>query len=124
MPPCFVVISYTAQSHKEVWPCASAHRVALGTPAQADLKLDGQGIPLLGVKRATKIVSTWGAWVAQLVERPTLAQVMILRTVGSRPASSSALTAQSMKPDSDSVSPSLSLPLPSSHSLFLSLKNK
>ncbi|XP_038281842.1 uncharacterized protein LOC119864466 isoform X1 [Canis lupus familiaris] len=30
------------------------HRVALGITAQADLKLDAQGIPLLGVKRTTR----------------------------------------------------------------------
>ena len=49
-----------------------------------------------------------GAWVAQLVERPTSAQVMISRSVSSSPASGSALTAQSLEPVSDSVSPSLS----------------
>ena len=35
------------------------------------------------------------AWVAQLVERPTLAQVMIWQLVGSRPTLGSVLTAQS-----------------------------
>ena len=52
----------------------------------------------------------WGAWVAQLVKPPTLAQVMISRFVGSSPASGSVLTAQSLEPVSDSVSPSLSAP--------------
>ena len=36
-----------------------------------------------------------GTWVAQLVERPTSAQVMISRFVGSSPASGSVLMAQS-----------------------------
>ena len=49
----------------------------------------------------------WGAWVAQSVERPTWAQVMISRFVGSSPASGSVLTVQRLEPASDSVSPSL-----------------
>ena len=52
-----------------------------------------------------------GAWVAQSVERPTSAQVMISPLVGSSPAWSSELTAQRLEPASDSVSPSLSLSL-------------
>ena len=47
---------------------------------------------------------------AQSVERPTSAQVMISRFVSSSPASGSVLTAQSLEPASDSVSPSLSVP--------------
>ena len=47
---------------------------------------------------------------AQSVKRPTSAQVMISRFVGSGPASGSVLTAQSLESDSDSVSPSLSAP--------------
>ena len=48
-----------------------------------------------------------GAWVAQSVEPPTSAQVMISRSVSSSPASGSALPAGSLEPASDSVSPSL-----------------
>ena len=48
-----------------------------------------------------------GAWVAQSVKRPTSAQVMISRSMSSSPASGSVLTAQSLEPVSDSVSPSL-----------------
>ena len=69
---------------------------------------------------------------AQLVERPTSAQVMISRFVswspelGSElswsPESGSVLTAQSLDLASDSVSPSLSAP--PSLTLCLSLKNK
>ena len=47
---------------------------------------------------------------AQLVECPTSAQVMILLSVSSSPASGSVLTAQSLEPASDSVSPSLPAP--------------
>ena len=54
--------------------------------------------------------STGGAWVAQSVKRPTSAQVMVLRSMSSSPASGSTLTAQSLEPASDSVSPSLSDP--------------
>ena len=49
----------------------------------------------------------WGAWVAQSVKRPTSAQVMISRSVSSSLASGSVLTAQSLEPVLDSVSPSL-----------------
>ena len=48
-----------------------------------------------------------GAWVAQLVKRLTSAQVMISRSVSSSLALGSVLIAQSLKPVSDSVSPSL-----------------
>ena len=51
-----------------------------------------------------------GAWVAQLVKRPTSAQVTISWSVGSSPTSGSGLMAQSLEPVSDSVSPSLSAP--------------
>ena len=51
-----------------------------------------------------------GTWVAQLVERPTLAQVMISWFMSSSPVSGSLMTAQSLEPASDSVSPSLRLP--------------
>ena len=56
--------------------------------------------------RALKI-EVRGAWVAQSVKRPTSAQVMISRSVSSSPVSGSVLTAQSLEPVSDSVSPSL-----------------
>ena len=46
---------------------------------------------------------------APLVKCLTSAQVMISRFVGSSPTSGSVLTAQSLEPASDSVSPSLSL---------------
>ena len=48
-----------------------------------------------------------GAWVALSVKHPTSAQVMISRSVSSSPALGSVLTAQSLEPVSDSVSPSL-----------------
>ena len=51
-----------------------------------------------------------GSWVAQSVERPTSAQVMISRFVGLSPASGSVLTAQSLEPASDSVSLLSALP--------------
>ena len=53
-----------------------------------------------------------GAWVAQSVEHPTLARVMISQSVSSSPTSGSVLMAQSLEPASDSVSPSLSAPPP------------
>ena len=67
---------------------------------------------------------TWGAWVAPSVKQLTLAQVMISQFVGSSPASGSVLTAQSLEPPSDPVSPSLSAPPPPRALSLLSLKNK
>ena len=65
---------------------------------------------------------------AQSVKQPTSAQVMISRLEGSSPVSGSVLTAQSLKPASDSVSPSLCPSPTQALSLFLrlslSLKNK
>ena len=66
------------------------------------------GVP--GFPIAQKVY--WGAWVAQSVECPTSAQVMILRSVSWSPASGSLLTAHSLEPALDSVSPSLSAPPP------------
>ena len=81
----------------------------------------------------SRICTTRGAWVAQLVGHLTMAQVMISQFVSSSPALGSVLTAQSLEPALDSVSHSLSA-LPArnlcllSLSLFLSLsvslKNK
>ena len=51
-------------------------------------------------------------WVAQSVKRLTSAQVMNSQFVGLSPASGSVLTAQSLEPALDSVSPSLSAPPP------------
>ena len=56
--------------------------------------------------------NNWGAWVAQSVGQPTLAQVMISQSVSLSPSSGSVLTTQSLKPVWDSVSPSLSDPPP------------
>ena len=63
---------------------------------------------------------------AQSVECPTSAQVMISRFVGLSPALGSVLTARGLESVLDSVSPSLSLSLSLSllGSLYLSLKNK
>ena len=61
---------------------------------------------------------------AQLVERLASAQVMISQFVGSSPALGSVLTAQSLEPASDSVSPSLSAPSLLMLCLTLFLKNK
>ena len=47
---------------------------------------------------------------AQAVEHPASVQVMILQFVGLNPTSGSVLTARSLEPASDSVSPSLSAP--------------
>ena len=65
-------------------------------------------------------------WVARSVKRPTSAQAMLFSWfTSSSAASGSVLTAQSLEPVSDSVSPSLSTPCPPlSLSLCLSLKSR
>ena len=59
----------------------------------------------------------WGTWVAQSSKCPTSAQVMISRFMGLSPVSGSVLSAQSLEPASDSMSPSFCLSLPISCSL-------
>ena len=66
----------------------------------------------------------WGPWVAQSVERPTSAQVMISQFVSSSPVSGSVLAAHSLGPALDSVSPSLSAPTLLTFYLCLSKMNK
>ena len=61
---------------------------------------------------------------AQSVKHPTSAQVVISRFVGSSPASGSVLTARSLEPALDSVSPCLSAPPLLMLCLSQSLKNK
>ena len=56
---------------------------------------------------------------AQSVEHSTSAQVMISWFISLNPSLGSVLTAQSLEPASGSVSSSLSLPLPYSHSVLL-----
>ena len=51
------------------------------------------GVQHLRVARLLKYYLVWGAWVAQSVERPASAQVMISQFVGSSPPSGSVLTA-------------------------------
>ena len=58
----------------------------------------------------SRVSSSLGAWGAQSVGRPTLAQVMISQFVSSSPVSGSVLTAQSLEPAVDYVSLSLSVP--------------
>ena len=60
---------------------------------------------------------------AQSVKRLTSAQVMISWLVGSSPASGSVLTAQSLEPALDSVSPCISVPPPLISCLSLSKIN-
>ena len=88
----------------------------------------GDHVPNNPAIKPTKLAASynylkyWGTWVAQSVKRPTSAQVMISLSGSSSPASGSGLTAQSLEPASDSVSPSLSAPPP--FMLCLSLSQK
>ena len=65
-----------------------------------------------------------GAWVAQLVECPASAQVVISRSVSSSPMLGSVRTARSLEPALDSVSPSPSLLLPHWRALSRALSQK
>ena len=69
---------------------------------------------------ALRSSKSWGTWLAQSVEHPTSAQVMI-SLVGFSTTLGSVLMAQSLGPASDSVSPCLSAP-PLLTLLSLSLK--
>ena len=65
-----------------------------------------------------------GTWVAQSVKHRTSAQVLISQFMSLSLASDSVLTARSLEPASDPVTPSLSAFVCLSVSLPLSLKNK
>ena len=67
------------------------------------------------------IIIMMGAWVAQSVECPTSAQVMISQFVGLSPTLGSVLTAWSLEPALSSVSPLSAPPLLLPLSLSLSL---
>ena len=73
--------------------------------------------------RSLKFTQLWGAWVAQSLKRPTLAQVMISRLVGLSPPLGSVLTAQSLESASDSCLPLSLCPSPA-HAVSHFLKNK
>ena len=109
--------------------CVRRNGVATGRGEHSNHMSSASGIPrnchllitsrrALGISNAQpttellKANNFWGTWVAQSVERLTSAQVMISQFVDLSPASGSVLTSQSLEPVSDSVSPSLSLPLP------------
>ena len=81
-----------------------------GTTQRCKLSLSLLNIFLKVLANVVRNKRYRGVWVAQSVERPTSAQVMISWSVGSSPASGSVLTAWSLEPASDSVSPSLSAP--------------
>ena len=81
-------------------------------------------VTLVDDELAVRKEGFWVAWVAQSVECPTSARVMISRFMGSSPVSGSVLTAQSLEPASESMSPSLSPPPLLMLCLLLSLNNK
>ena len=89
--------------------------VSLGDPWQAGLIVLPEACP------RSQNIGDQGAWVAQSVGHPTLAQVMMSGSVGSSPVSGSVLIAQSLEPAWDSMSLSLSAPSPLTISLSFSL---
>ena len=81
-------------------------------------------LPGTWVPPSFKNDNVWDTWVAQSVKHLTSAHVVISRFVGSSPAWGSVLTARSLEPPSDSVSPSPSAPPPLTLRLTLFLKHK
>ena len=70
----------------------------------------GVGPDISCFKHVPTMKTNRGTRAAQLVAHPTSAQVTIIQFTGSSPSSGSVLTALSLEPTSDSVSPSLSAP--------------
>ena len=104
------------------WLCIKqifVHKTFLSISITFYQKLRPQHVIKIAIKTHKR-----GTWVAQSVKRPTLAQVMISWLVSLSPTSGSVLSAQSLEPASDSVSPSLSTPPQLVLCLFLSLKNE
>ena len=123
------------QSCRSIWEPPKGHWGAWGPEMRTAGELRGeirsacwQWGPQVCYRSPDKRGISPGAWVAQLVKQPTSAQVMISQLVISSPTSGSVLTAQSLEPASDSVSPPLSTPplfmLCVSVSLYLSIINK
>ena len=85
----------------------------------------GKNLEVIGSRtnRVVKKNEFQGTWVAQSAKHLILIRAMISQFMGSSPTLGSVLTAQSLEPASDSVSPSLSA-LPHLCCLFLSLKTK
>ena len=90
--------------------------------ANKDLNMSKKTIPTC-FKEPQKRNSR-GAWVAESVKCLTSVLVMISWFLISSPALGSVLTAHSLEPASDSMSPSLSVPPLLTLCLSLSLKNK
>ena len=102
----------TAKEGLPVWQMLIAHRAP------------GTALRTQGLWVCASPSSLPGRLGAQSVGRPTPAQVTISRFAGPSPASGSVLTARGPEPASDSVPPPLSLPLPRSCSVSLSLSQK
>ena len=75
-----------------------------------------------GERNANQETDSWGTWVASSVERPTSAQLMLSWFMSLSLASDSVLTARSLEPASDSVSPFFCAPPPLALCLCLSQK--
>ena len=113
-PVCLTYVGRTRLSHplpgslgrtqcsRNAPKCFDLIQIKLKTGEPRELCVDREAFP--------STTPFWGTSVAQLVKRPTSAQVMISQFVGSSPTSGSVLPAQSLEPASDSVSPYLSAP--------------
>ena len=118
------ILSQEPETRKERSKCSgkSAALLAWGLENSGKTGLEtNQGHTTTSVNNAPH---SGGAWVAQSAEHQTSAQVMISWFLHLSPTLGSVLTAQRLQPASDSVSPSLSLLIPCSHSVSLSKINK
>ena len=97
------------ESGKVVWSTADNADHLGHLVTMLEIWSDAEGQAQMGCQMTADTLNTW---VAQLVKHLTSAQVMISQFVSLSPALGSVLTAQSLEPASDSVSPSLSAPPP------------
>ena len=105
-------------------PTSGGERTQAISPLQTSERMDTNNCrfswegKIVVIRSAVALQLKWsptgGAWVAQSVEHLTSAQVMISQLVSSSLVSGSVLTAQNLEPASDSGSPSLSAPPPTS----------
>ena len=133
-----------SSNRMDLYSCCPVSQFTWGHPPGRGAKVGGQRVPasnggpslLLtlcrphsrfcgpgGLRNPSVSHTPGGTWETQSVKRPTSAQVMISQFVSSSPTSGSVLTAQSLEPPSDPVSPSLSVPSPA-HVLSLPLSQK
>ena len=119
---CLNVCSRRFENHQPSATCHVPRKAGSGSRVPMGASNLGSVLLEAAPEAPWRCLDLRGAWGAQSFRRLTSAQVSISRFVGSSPASGSVLTAGSLEPASDSVSPSLSAPPLLVRSLSLSQK--